>query len=92
MSRVVLRTPAGSAPVARARLESLLEHDRSLVNHADLLSILREEICALVRRHAVIDSNNVHFVVVRGNTASTLTVDIEVPFDARPNNGGGYCL
>jgi cell division topological specificity factor len=85
MSRYILRT-SGSAPVARARLESLLESDRKLVGHADLVSVLREEISALIQRHAVIDANNVHFVEVRGATASTLTVDIEVPFSVR------YCL
>jgi cell division topological specificity factor len=80
MSRFIPQTPIGSAPVARARLQSLLEYDRSLVSQADLLSVLREEIFALVGRHAGIDANKVHFMVVRGNTASTLTVDIEVPF------------
>jgi cell division topological specificity factor len=83
MSRFIPRAPVGSAPVARARLQSLLEHDRSLVSHADLLSVLREEIFALIGRHAVIDTNKVQFMVVRGNTASTLTVDIEVPFRVR---------
>jgi cell division topological specificity factor len=87
MSRFMPQTPIGSAPIARARLQSLLEYDRSLVNHADLLSVLREEIFALIERHAGIDANKVQFMVVRGNTASTLTVDIEVPFRvaAAPN-------
>jgi cell division topological specificity factor len=80
MSGFMPRTSIGSAPVARARLQSLLEYDRSLVNHADLLSVLREEIFALIGRHAGIDANKVQFMVVRGSTASTLTVDIEVPF------------
>jgi cell division topological specificity factor len=80
MSRFHSRISAASALVARARLESLLEHDRNLVGHTDMVAILREEICALLSRHAVIDANNVHFAVVHGATASTLTVDIEVPF------------
>jgi cell division topological specificity factor len=84
MSRFIPRTPVGSAPVARARLQSLLEHDRSLVGHTDLVSVLREEIFALIGRHAAIDTNKVQFMVVRGNAASTLTVDIEVPFRVRP--------
>lgn len=82
MSRFIPRTSGASAPIARARLESLLEHDRTLVGHADLVPILREEICALIRRHPVIDANNVHFMEVRGSTACTLTIDIEVPFTA----------
>ena len=84
MNRLMPRTPVNSAPVARERLQSLLEHDRSLVSHADLLSVLREEIFALVGRHAAIDPNKVHFMVARSNAASTLTVDIEVPFRVRP--------
>jgi len=79
MSRLVPQAVAGSAPVARARLQSLLEYDRNLISHADLLSVLREEIFALVGRHAAIDTDKVHFMVIRGSTASTLTVDIEVP-------------
>jgi cell division topological specificity factor len=84
MSRFIPRTSVSSAPVARARLQGLLEHDRNLVSHADLVSVLREEIFALVGRHAVIDTEKVHFAVVRGDTASTLTVDIEVPFRDLP--------
>jgi cell division topological specificity factor len=80
MSRFIPRISGASASVARSRLESLVEHDRNLVGRADLVSILREEICALIRRHEVIDTNNVHFVEVRGSVTSTLTVDIEVPF------------
>lgn len=91
MSRFIPRTSGASASVARARLESLVEHDRNLVGHADLVSILREEICALIRRHEVIDTNNVHFVEVRGSTASTLTVDIEVPFSLRATETR-YCV
>ena len=83
MNRLIVRTPVGSAPVARERLQSLVEHDRCLVGHADLLSVLREEIYALVGRHAAIDPNKVHIMVARGNTASTMTVDIEVPFRVR---------
>jgi cell division topological specificity factor len=80
MTRLIQRASEASASVARARLESLLEHDRNLVGHADLVSVLREEIYALIRLHSVIDTKNVHFMEIRGSTASTLTVDIEVPF------------
>jgi cell division topological specificity factor len=91
MSRVVLPASGASASVARARLESLIEYDRNLVNHNDLLSVLREEISALLRRHGVIDAKNVHFLEVRGATASTLTIDIEVPLGVRPP-GPRYCV
>ena len=83
MNSLIPRTPVNSAPVARERLQNLLEHDRCLISHADLLSVLREEIYALVGRHAAIDPSKVHVMVARGNSASTLTVDIEVPFRVR---------
>lgn len=75
------------ASVARERLESLLEHDRNLVGHRDLVSVLREEIRAVIRRHADIDT--VHFAVVRSPTSATLQVDIEVP---APTTVAPYCL
>lgn len=90
MNRLIPRAQVNSAPVARERLQSLLEHDRSLVNHADLLSVLREEIFALVGRHASLDPNKVQFMVVRGSSASKMTVDIEVPFRVRP--AGTRCV
>jgi len=83
MSRLHLLAPVSSAPVARERLQTLLEHDRSLVNHADLITVLREEIHALIGRHSAIDPSKVQVMVVRGATASTLAVDIEVPNRAR---------
>jgi cell division topological specificity factor len=96
MNRLIPRTPVSSALVARERLQSLLEHDRCLVSHADLLSVLRDEIYALIGRHDAIDPNKVHVMVVRGNAASTMTVDIEVPFRLRTaasrrmhDSGGG---
>jgi cell division topological specificity factor len=86
MSRFMVRIANPSASVARERLETLLEHDRNLVGHADLVSVLREEIYALVRRHSVLEASNVHFMEARSATACTLTVDIEVPVSAR------YCV
>jgi cell division topological specificity factor len=79
MSRLHFLNPVSSAPVARERLQNLLENDRRLVSHTDLITVLREEIYALVGRHAAIDPNKVQVMVVRGATTSTLAVDIEVP-------------
>jgi cell division topological specificity factor len=69
----------GSAPVARERLQILLEYERSVVNHKDLIAILREEILALVARHVAIDPEKVQVKVDRGAMVSTLAVDIEIP-------------
>jgi cell division topological specificity factor len=82
MSMNLLRLLNGrtaSAPVARERLQILLAHERGLCGQPDLLSILREEILAVVSRHVVLDPDKVIVRMDRGKNVSTLEVDIEVP-------------
>ncbi len=68
-----------SAPVARERLQILLEYERSLIHQPDLLAILREEILAAVGRHVTVDPERVQVKVDRGELVSTLAVDIQIP-------------
>ena len=75
----------GSAPVARERLQILLEYERCLGDQSDLLAVLRGEILAVVSRHVTVDPENVLVKVDRGETMSTLAVDITVP-NARTAN------
>jgi cell division topological specificity factor len=70
---------SGSAPVARERLQILLAHERGLRGQPDLLGILREEILAVVSRHVILDPEKVVVRMDRGESVSTLEVDIEVP-------------
>jgi cell division topological specificity factor len=82
MSASLLRFFRGrtaSAPVARERLQILLAHERSLRGQPDLLELLREEILAVVARHVVLDPDKVVVKMERGETVSTLEVDIELP-------------
>jgi cell division topological specificity factor len=72
-----------SAPVARERLQILLEYERSMVSQVDLLAILRQEILAVVSRHVTIDPDRVQVSVDRGDDVSTLAVGIEIPNRAR---------
>ncbi len=74
-----------SAPVARERLQILLAHERGLRGQPELLGILREEILAVVSRHVTLDPEKVIVRMDRGESVSTLEVDIEVPngFDKR---------
>ena len=72
---------SGSAPVARERLQILLAHERGLRGQPDLLSVLREEILAVVSKHVKLDPEKVMVKLDRGNEMSTLEVDIEVPND-----------
>jgi septum formation topological specificity factor MinE len=62
---------AASAPKARERLQTLFEYER-------LFTRLREEILAVVSRHAV-DPEKVHVTVDRRSKFSTLAIDIEIP-------------
>ena len=68
-----------SAPVARERLQILLAHERGLRGQPDLLGILREEILAVVSRHIELDPEKVMVRMDRGQSVSTLEVDIELP-------------
>lgn len=70
---------AGSAPVARERLQILLAHERGVLGQPDLVGILREEILAVVSRHVTLDPDKVMVKMDRGKSVSTLEVDIELP-------------
>jgi len=68
-----------SAPVARERLQILLEYERRLVSQSDLIAVLRREIVAVVERHVVVDRKKVQVRVDRGDGVSRLAVDVEIP-------------
>jgi cell division topological specificity factor len=72
----------GSAPVARERLQILLAYERANRGHSDLLAILREEIVAVLARHVTVDRDNVMVRMDRGDTFSTLEIDVEIPHKA----------
>lgn len=68
-----------SAPVARERLQILLEYERNMNSQVDLIAVLRQEILAVVSRHVTVDPDRVQVSVDRGANSSTLAVDIEIP-------------
>ena len=73
-----------SAPAARERLQILLAHERAhLGGQSDLVTLLREEILAVVAKHVNIDPDKVTVTMERGDNVSTLEVDIEIPLDAK---------
>ena len=75
--------PISSAPVARERLQILLEYERNLVSQTDLIAVLREEILSVVGRHVTIDPDKVQISVDRGAKFSILAVDIQIPYKYR---------
>ena len=68
-----------SAPVARERLQILLAHERSEAGPCDLVAILREEILAVIGKHLPVECEKVQVKMDRGDSVSTLAVDIEIP-------------
>ena len=69
----------GSAPVARERLQVLLAYERSNRSQPDLVSVLREEIMAVLARHVQVDQDYLKVSMDRGKTMSTLEIDIQIP-------------
>jgi cell division topological specificity factor len=72
-------TRARSAPVARERLQVLLAHERAALGSSDLISVLREEILAVIARHVSVSPEQVRIRAERGGTISTLEVEVEIP-------------
>jgi cell division topological specificity factor len=68
-----------SAPVARERLQVLLAYERNNRNQPDLVATLREEILAVITRHVQVTSDDVRVTMDRGDTMSTLEIDINIP-------------
>jgi cell division topological specificity factor len=71
--------PVSSAPVARERLQILLEYERRMVNQSSLITTLKEEILAVVSRHVSIDPERIHVSVDKGDGFSTLAVGVQIP-------------
>jgi cell division topological specificity factor len=69
----------GSAPVARERLQVLLAYERQHRNQPDLVAVLHEEIMAVIKKHVHIDQDDVTVAMDRGETMSTLEIDIQIP-------------
>jgi cell division topological specificity factor len=61
-----------TAPVARERLQVLLAHERMAAGHTELLTVLREEILAVIAKHVTVDRDKVNVKLDRGADSSTL--------------------
>jgi cell division topological specificity factor len=68
-----------SASVASERLKILLTHERHLGSQPDLVPILQEEIVKAVTKHVAVDPDKVQVSLERGDIASILEINIEVP-------------
>ncbi|KGD96884.1 MULTISPECIES: cell division topological specificity factor MinE [Rhizobium/Agrobacterium group] len=70
-----------SAPMARERLQVLLAHERAS-SGSDLVSVLREEILAVIAKHVQVDNDKVQVKMDRDENVSILEIDVEIPLDA----------
>ncbi len=68
-----------SAPVARDRLQILLSHERAFIGGNDLAATLQEEILRVIAKHIAIDRDKVKVNLERGDSVSTLEIDVEMP-------------
>jgi cell division topological specificity factor len=74
---------SSTAPVARERLQIVLAHERALNGSSgDLVRVLQEEILAVVARHMKIEREMVQIKLDRGESISTLEIDIQMPAGA----------
>ena len=72
-----------SASVANERLKILLTHERQLSSQPDLIPILHGEIVKVVAKHVSVDPDKVKVSLDRGEIASMLEINIEVPTASR---------
>ncbi|MCB5202200.1 cell division topological specificity factor MinE [Neorhizobium sp. T786] len=81
MSIFALFRKQRSAPMARERLQVLLAHERAS-SSSDLVSVLREEILAVIAKHVQLDNDKVKIKMDRDENVSILEIDVEIPLDA----------
>lgn len=79
MNLISLFRRNNSAPIARERLQVLLAHERVITGKSDLLATLQEEILAVIAKHVAVDREKVQIKMDRGDSVSTLEIDVEVP-------------
>ncbi len=85
MSLLTMFRRRDSAPVARERLQVLLQHERAVIGKSDLVSTLQEEILAVIARHVAVERDMVQIKLDRGSSVSMLEIDVEVPSPGRSN-------
>lgn len=68
-----------SAPLARERLQILLTHERGATGQSGLISVLREEILAVIARHVDVAPEKVDIRVQDGEEVAVLEIDVEIP-------------
>jgi cell division topological specificity factor len=79
-----------SARVARERLQILLSHERVARGQSDLLAILQEEILAAIAKHVIVERDQIHVRMDRGETVSALEINVEIPHSPGMSLAAGF--
>ena len=77
-------TQAGTAPVARERLQVLLEHERAGPGHPNLLRALKAEIILVIARHISVKPEAVSVRIERHesnarDSSARLRIAVDIP-------------
>jgi cell division topological specificity factor len=77
----LFRRPAASssAQTAKDRLQVLLAHDRQDRARPDYLPLLQRDILEVIRKYVQVAGDKVQFRLQRGDQASILGIEIELP-------------
>ncbi len=70
---------AGTAPVARERLQVLLAHDRASSGQPNLMAILKDEIIAAIGRHVAVRPEGVSVRIDRREAVPVLRIAVNMP-------------
>jgi cell division topological specificity factor len=73
------RVAQRSAAVARDRLTILLAHESALGANPDLLTLLRDSIVAVIRRHVAVRPDQIQMSLYRRASVAKLAIEIELP-------------
>src|SRR3954451_4085205 len=76
--------PGGSASAARDRLQVLVSHERAAIAQSQRVEVLRDGILGVIAKHVAVERDKVQVKMDRSETASTLTIDVEIPALAAP--------
>ncbi|MBK8771126.1 MAG: cell division topological specificity factor MinE [Rhizobiales bacterium] len=68
-----------TAPVARERLQVLLSHERGKTGQSNLLSLIKEDVLAAIKRHIAVPEEAVHVKVERRKAVSTMRISLDLP-------------
>jgi septum site-determining protein MinD len=72
-------TEPATAPIARERLQVLLEHERTSPNQPNLLTVLKDEIINAIARHVSVKPEAIKVRIERRKSTATMRIAVDIP-------------